>query len=151
MNLQEFKQELGDLEEVVFVLPNGSHVPPHFHVTEVGKSSKHYVDCGGTERREEMVTFQLWSADDFDHRIRPAKILEVIGVAEEALGLSDLEVEVEYQSDTIGRYGLSMDNGRFLLEPTHTDCLAKDKCGIPDSPGSLPVTPSACDPSSGCC
>ena len=152
MNLQELKDSLGKLGEVTFVLPNGAHVPPHFHVTEVGKSSKHYVDCGGTVREEEVATFQLWSANDYDHRIRPEKILDIIGIAEETLGLGNLEVEVEYQSDTIGRYGLASQNGHFLLTPTQTDCLAKDKCGIPEEEESIPVSSSSgCEPSSGCC
>ena len=152
MNLQELKDSLGKLGEVTFVLPNGAHVPPHFHVTEVGKSSKHYVDCGGTVREEEVATFQLWSANDYDHRIQPQKILDIIGIAEETLGLGNLEVEVEYQSDTIGRYGLASQNGHFLLTPTQTDCLAKDKCGIPEEEESIPVSSSSgCEPSSGCC
>ena len=91
MNLQELKKSLEQLEEVTFVLPNGTHVPPHFHVTEVGKSSKHYVDCGGTVREEEAVTFQLWSANDYDHRIQPQKILDIIGIAEQTLGLDNLD------------------------------------------------------------
>ena len=152
MNLQELKKSLEQLEEVTFVLPNGTHVPPHFHVTEVGKSSKHYVDCGGTVREEEAVTSQLWSANDYDHRIQPQKILDIIGIAEQTLGLDNLEVEVEYQSDTIGRYGLSSENGHFQLTSTQTDCLAKDKCGIPEEDKSIPLaSTSGCEPSSGCC
>ena len=152
MNLQELKNTLSQLEEVTFVLPNGEHIPPHFHVTEVGKSSKHYVDCGGSVRKEEVVTFQLWSANDYDHRIQPQKILDIIGIAEETLDLGNLEVEVEYQSDTIGRYGLYANEGRFLLIPTHTDCLAKDKCGIPKEHETLPVASSSgCSPDSGWC
>ena len=72
-------------------------------------------DCGGTVRKEEVVTFQLWSANDYDHRIEPQKILDIIGIAEETLGLENLEVEVEYQSDTIGRYGLFHEDGRFVF------------------------------------
>ena len=34
--------------------------------------------------------------------------------AESELSLPDLDVEVEYQSDTIGRYGLSYLDGRFF-------------------------------------
>ena len=152
MNLQELKESLEQLKEVTFVLPNGTLVPPHFHVTEIGKSSKHYVDCGGTVREEEVATFQLWSANDYDHRIQPQKILDIIGIAEETLGLSNLDVEVEYQSDTIGRYGLSSENDRFQLTPTQTDCLAKDKCGIPEEEESILVASSSgCEPSSGCC
>ena len=48
-------------------------VPSHFHVTEVGKITKHFIDCGGTVRNEEVVNFQLWQADDYDHRLHPEK------------------------------------------------------------------------------
>ena len=138
MNLQELKDSLQQRDEITFVLPSGEYVPPHFHVTEVGKSGKllrrlrrHPV------RAEEVITFQLWSANDYDHRIQPQKILQIIEIAEDALGLENLEVEIEYQRDTIGRYGLSIDKDRFLLTPTKTDCLAKDKCGIPEQVGAL--------------
>ena len=52
MNITEFKNTFSKLEELTFVLPNGSHVAPHFHVTEVGEITKKYVDCGGTVRSE---------------------------------------------------------------------------------------------------
>ena len=118
MNLKELKHSLQQRDEITFVLPSGEYVPPHFHVTEVGKSNKLYVDCGGTVREEEVITFQLWSADDYEHRIQPQKILQIIEIAEDTLGLENLEVEIEYQRDTIGRYGLSIDKDRFLLTPT---------------------------------
>ena len=152
MNLQELKDSLQQRDEITFVLPSGEYVPPHFHVTEVGKSSKLYVDCGGTVRAEEVITFQLWSANDYDHRIQPQKILQIIEIAEDALGLENLEVEIEYQRDTIGRYGLSIDKDRFLLTPTKTDCLDKDKCGIPEQVEGLDSESSSdCCPDSGCC
>ena len=44
MKVSTLKDSLDSLEQVTFVLPNGSHVPPHFHVTEVGIITKHYVD-----------------------------------------------------------------------------------------------------------
>jgi len=152
MNLKELKDSLQQPGEIAFVLPSGEYVPPHFHVTEVGKSSKLYVDCGGTVRAEEVITFQLWSANDYEHRIQPQKILQIIEIAEDTLGLENLEVEIEYQRDTIGRYGLSIDKDRFLLTPTRTECLAKDKCGIPDQVEGLDPEPSSdCCPDSGCC
>jgi hypothetical protein len=152
MNLKELKDSLQQPGEIAFVLPSGEYVPPHFHVTEVGKSSKIYVDCGGTVRAEEVITFQLWSANDYEHRIQPQKILQIIEIAEDTLGLENLEVEIEYQRDTIGRYGLSIDKDRFLLTPTRTDCLAKDKCGIPEPVEGLDSEPSSdCCPDSGCC
>ncbi len=64
MKLSEVKAHLQNLEQLDFVLPNSQKVERHFHVTEVGKVSKHFIDCGGTVRTENVVNFQLWSADD---------------------------------------------------------------------------------------
>ena len=151
MKISEIKNSLTQLKQVTFVLPNGGHVPPHFHITELGIISKDYIDCGGTIRQEKIANFQLWSANDFDHRIEPKKIIDIIDLAQNSIGLEDLEVEVEYQSDTIGKYGLSFNGTHFQLIATKTDCLAKDKCGIPEEEETLPVAPSCCEPSSGCC
>ena len=153
MNLSTFFEHLDEVDELTFVLPNGTHVPPHFHLTEVALVTKKYVDCGGTQRDEQVISFQLWSADDYDHRLAPCRAYGIVERAQEALGFGNLEVEVEYQSDTIGRYGLDFVQGRFLLTAKQTDCLAKDKCGIPE-PVNIPVTTSSascCSPSSGCC
>ncbi len=155
MNLSAFFEHLDQVEELTFVLPNGTFVPPHFHMTEVGLISKTYVDCGGTMREESLITFQLWSADDYDHRLAPCKAYGILERAQEALGFGNLELEVEYQSDTIGKYGIEFDKGRFLLTAKQTDCLAKDKCGIPEyQSDSLSVAESSgscCSPDSGCC
>ena len=154
MNIKEFKHTLSNLCELTFVLPNGSHVAPHFHLTEVGGITKNYVDCGGTIRNEKVANFQLWAADDYDHRLEPEKVIEIISMAEKQLGLENLEVEVEYQSETIGKYGLEFDGKRFLLTATQTDCLAKEKCGIHEAQTVNLVTAqgsSGCSPESGCC
>ena len=154
MNIKEFKNSLSNLCELTFVLPNGSHVAPHFHLTEVGEITKNYVDCGGTVRSEKVANFQLWAADDYDHRLKPQKVIDIIEMAEKEIGLENLEVEVEYQSETIGKYGLDFDGKRFLLTPTQTDCLAKEKCGITEAQPVNPVpaeTSSCCSPESGCC
>jgi len=155
MKLSEIKLALVDLEKIAFQLPDGSLVPNHFHVTEVGLITKNFIDCGGTLRSEEVVNFQLWSADDYDHRIHPEKLLHIIELSEKTLGFSDLEIEVEYQSDTIGKYGLDFDGTNFQLTSKATDCLAKDNCGIPASKPKVKLaelqTSGSCAPGSGCC
>ncbi len=123
------------------MLPNGELVPTHFHVTEVGKISKHFIDCGGTVRKEDVINFQLWNADDYNHRLHPEKLVHIIELSEKVLGLEDLEIEVEYQMenskalssnfDTIGKFSLDFDGTNFLLTTKQTDCLAKKNCGIP--------------------
>ena len=156
MRLSEIKSHLGNLEQIGFQLPNGELVPEHFHVTEVGKISKHFIDCGGTVRKEEVVNFQLWEADDYNHRLHPEKLVSSIELSERLLGIEDLNIEVEYQGTTIGKYGLDFDGKNFLLTTTLTDCLAKDKCDIPEKPKVeltqlTQSTANSCAPGSGCC
>lgn len=158
MKLSEIKNSLKVLETIAFQLPNGDLVPNHFHVTEVGKVTKHFIDCGGTVRNEEVANFQLWEANDYDHRLHPEKLLSIIELSENKLQIPDLEIEVEYQmKETIGKFNLEFDGKNFLLTSKLTDCLAKDKCGIP--PEKLKVKiggwkakeTSCCTPNSDCC
>jgi hypothetical protein len=159
MKLSEVKTALATATEVQFILPDGSFVPEHFHVTEVGAIDKHFIDCGGVVRREKNVSFQLWNANDLDHRLKPQKLISIIELSERVLNVPDEEVEVEYQSGTIGKYGLDFQNGKFLLVAKQTACLASDNCGIPAekqkvSLASLtPVAESSqcCGPNSKCC
>lgn len=131
MKLSELKEQLPGLDNVAFQLPDGAWVPEHFHVTEVGLVSRHFIDCGGTVRKEQVVNFQLWNADDYEHRLKPEKLLHIIRLSEDQLGITDLEIEVEYQSGTIGKYGLAFNGRHFILENKTTACLAQDACGIP--------------------
>lgn len=155
MKLSEIKNKLNKLDRIAFQLPNGELVPSHFHVTEVGKITKHFIDCGGTVRNEEVVNFQLWNANDYDHRLHPEKLVSIIELSERVLGIEDLEIEVEYQGDTIGKFGLDFDGKNFLLTNKQTDCLAKDKCGIPSEKLKVKLSEfnngSSCTPGSGCC
>ena len=155
MKLSEVKSALKSLETIGFQLPDGSLVPSHFHVTEVGKVSKHFIDCGGTVRQEDVVNFQLWNADDYDHRLHPEKLISIIELSEKVLQIEDHEVEVEYQGETIGKFGIDFDGTHFLLTIKQTDCLAKDACGIPAEKPKVKLADlnnaSACTPGGGCC
>ncbi|MEE1947097.1 DUF6428 family protein [Pedobacter sp. KR3-3] len=157
MKLSAVKNILNTVEAVNFKLADGTFVPEHFHVTEVGVVSKHFIDCGGTVRTEKRANFQLWDADDFEHRLKPAKLLNIISLSEKVLGMEDLEIEVEYQSNTIGKYSLEFDGKDFLLVNMQTACLANEACGIPPAKPKvnlvqLPTTNSGtCTPGGGCC
>ncbi len=157
MKLSKIKEILATLDAVEFQLENGTSVPENFHVTEVGAISKTFIDCGGTIRNEKAVNFQLWNADDYEHRLKPGKLLNIIKLSEEKLGIEDAEIEVEYQSETIGKYDLDFNGKIFVLKSKTTACLAKDACGIPSerekkSLSELPANQSnGCKPNSGCC
>ncbi|OOV29653.1 hypothetical protein BXU11_07220 [Flavobacterium sp. LM5] len=156
MKVSEVKENLQKLEDVNFSLPNGQMIPIHFHVTEVGIVTKKFIDCGGTIRVEQVVNFQLWNANDTDHRLKPTKLLAIIELAEKALAMEDYEIEVEYQNETIGKYNLDFNGSHFLLVNKQTDCLAKDNCGIPETKQkkaliNLGNTNNTCIPGGGCC
>ena len=151
MKLSEIKTALKYLKQVEFVLPNGDVVPPHFHVTEVGQTTKHFIDCGGTVRIEKAINFQLFTAADYDHRLSTEKLSSIIELSEKTLNLEDAEIEVEYQGTTIEKYSLAFLNGRLQLKSKKTDCLAKDKCGIPQEKETVEANTGCCTPGSGCC
>lgn len=153
MKLSEVKSILPTLNKLEFKLEDGTFVPPHFHVTEIGLIDKHFIDCGGKIRKEQKISFQLFTEDDFDHRLHPEKLLNIINLSQDALSIEDGDIEVEYQGNTIGKYNLSFDGSEFVLENTATACLAKDACGIP-AKGNLAMAESSsscCTPSQGCC
>ncbi|MCP9236333.1 DUF6428 family protein [Lewinella sp. JB7] len=158
MLLSELLDVLDRTDQITIALPDGELVPRHFHVTEVGEVTRRFIDCGGTLRQDRVINLQLWSANDYDHRLAPDKLVHILRLAQRQLGLGDLEIEVEYQgADTIQKFGLTGADGRLVLTNTATDCLAKDNCGIP---AAVPVSlknfvaksgAGSCAPGSGCC
>ena len=117
------------------MLPSGEFVPDHFHVTEVGRVQKTFIDCGGTRREVISCLLQAWTAHDVEHRLVAGKLSKILKLADKVLGSSDLLVEVEYGVEVASHYML-MDievtpkGLLFVLAGKKTDCLAPDKCGV---------------------
>ena len=153
MRLSLVKKHLTTVQGVNFELPDGTLVPEHYHVTEVGVVTKHFIARGGNVRTEKKANFQLWDANDFEHRLKPQKLTNIISLSERILGMEDLEVEVEYQGDTIGKYDLDFNGENFVLTAKQTACLAQDKCGIPADQLKVKQSKAAtsCTPGGGCC
>lgn len=157
MKIIEFKKALQSRKGVEFFLENGTPVAAHFHITEVGLLTRHFIDCGGVLRADKKANLQLWEANDLDHRLEAVKMLKIIETAESLFGIEDLEIEVEYQQNTIGKFGLALNDGKFILTATQTNCLAQDHCGIPnlELPSQMKVisdsNSSSCIPGGGCC
>ena len=154
MKLSQIKANLKIAETVRFRLENGTEVPDHFHVTEVGVIIKKFIDCGGAVRNEKIVNFQLWHANDLEHRLKPQKLLNIISLSEKLLDIEDLEVEVEYQSQTIGKYDIEFDGKYFILVGKKTNCLAQDQCNVTEEqqPVSSAITDkTSCSAQSNCC
>lgn len=150
MKLSELLILLPSLKNVSFKLENGTEVPSHFHVTEVGINSKFFIDCGGIVRVDKKITLQLWAANDIDHQLTNDKFLDILNLSIQKLNIvEDAEIEVEYQGiNTIEKYSLAHNGVSFVLTNLQTACLAEDFCGIP-TPTS--TTTSCCTPGGGCC
>ncbi len=156
MKLSELKQHLTAVENITFIQANGKIVPAHFHVTEIGLTTKSFIDCGGDVHTNKTATIQLWLAADFYHRLTPTTFLNIITLSNKVLGDEDLTVEIEYEIETVGKYNLKFDNGTFVLVATQTDCLAIEKCGIPLAKELIQLNQAikesnCCTPGGGCC
>jgi hypothetical protein len=143
MTFSEFKSHLTahpDLE-VSLWLPSGEEIPEHFHVTEVGRVEKRFIDCGGTRREKVTCVLQTWVAEDVEHRLTAQKLSGIMALAEGLVLTDEVEMEVEYEGAVISQYPIeSVEIGKcalmFQLGGKHTDCLAKDKCLVPGPDGA---------------
>lgn len=158
MNLEQFKQVLAQNSgaELLFRFSNGNMLAPHFHITEVGKVTKDFVDCGGTRRTSESCMLQTLVADDVDHRITADKLAGIIEKTD-VLGLEGwFDVEAEVQTETIGIYSVASADATdgklvFELAAKSTACLAPDKCGLDVVPISDAAPVAAAESDAGCC
>ena len=151
MKLSEFRNHLDNLDDLSFTLTDGSMVPSHFHITEAGLLTKHFIDCGKTIHKKKTAVFQLWTAEDYNHRLKPATVASIIDKSHKVFNGEDPEVEIEYQMETIGKFGLEFSNGQFNLTPTYTDCLARERCEVAPVAAGAEETAGCCVPGGGCC
>ena len=140
IDVKRLKAVLGENpgKSVQLVLPGGEAVPQHFHVTEIGGVRKDFIDCGGTQRVNSTCLIQCWVATDVDHRIGTEKVLKIVEMGAMVLVGNFLPVEIEYEEGVISQYPLdelevTAEAVVFRLTTKHTDCLAKEKCGIPEA------------------
>lgn len=158
MQLSELTEALKQHPEasLAFVLPDDSTVAQHFHVTEVGRVRKDFIDCGGTARNTDACVLQVWVANDVEHRLVAGKLGKIIALGKNILKDADLPVEIEYDVGVITQFAVqafeATDNQITLkLAGKHTACLAPELCKV-DGDGA--ADSGCCSPSeaaSGCC
>jgi hypothetical protein len=141
MKLSELISHLSSISELNFQFEYGNIVPSHFHITEIGIIRNN---------------FQLWFSNDYHHRLSPKKFLEIITLSEQKLGIQDLEIEVEYQDKTIGKYNLDFVGDKFILQSKYTACLAEDQCVMTQTKPRIKISDLTansinCKPGSNCC
>lgn len=153
MKLSAFQAALAQHPDLnlAILLPSGNNVPAHFHITEVGRTGKNFVDCGGKIRRVAFASLQVWVADDVDHRLPAGKLAAIMDQASDILGQDDPEMQVECQEGTIGLFSVEGVEARdgslvFTLANKQTACLALEVC-LPESEEEE----GCCGSGSSCC
>jgi len=152
MTIAELKSTLNAHpdKKLRFVLPDKSAIPAHFHITEVGHVRKDFIDCGGTLRAASSCVLQAWVAqNDEDHSLEAGKLGKILGLAGKILPDDELMVEVEFEAPYISQFPINAvevtgDALVFHLITKHTDCLAKEQCGLEGAS-------SCCSEETGCC
>ena len=138
MNLFELKSLLREHADRHFRirLPDGAAVPVSFHVTEVGRVQKTFLDCGGTLRESLTCQLQIWVGEDYEHRIETGKMASILDKAKAYLPDESIPVEIEYEDRVISQYTITghevtADAVILALAHKHTECLAPELCGLP--------------------
>jgi hypothetical protein len=160
MILSELKSLLAAHSDRYFrlALPDGSAVPVSFHITEVGRVHKSFLDCGGKLRERTTCQLQVWVGEDYDHRIETRKMAGILEKGKSLLPDESVPVEIEYEDRVISQYTienheLTGDAVVLRLAPKHTECLAPELCGLPALPpaGRLKTSAAPCCGPQGCC
>jgi len=149
VNLSQFQLTLRANPEarLNIIFPDDDPIEPEFHVTEVGHVVKNFIDCGGTRRSTEACVLQTWVAEnDKEHRLLAGKLTKIFELAADLFPSKELPVEIEYEGCNIVQYPVDRvevfpGEVRLMLGKKHTDCLAKEACGLE----------AGCKPGSGCC
>lgn len=163
MTLFEFKTLLHQNRETLFqvVLPHGDAVPVSFHITEVGRVEKTFLDCGGKLHTRSTVQLQVWVGPDEDHRIQAGKMADILERSGQVVPDDSLELELEYEREDgfvsqfpVGDFEVSDEAVVLHLGVRHTECLAPELCIVPSTsqPIALSVVSNGCGCGpSGCC
>jgi hypothetical protein len=152
MNLTELKSLLSRHSERSFriALPGGDSIALCFHVTEVARVHKTFLDCGGKLRESVTCQLQVWVGEDYHHRIETGKMAAILDKAQSIFPDESMPVEIEYQDHIISQYTianheLTVDAVILQLAHKNTECLAPELCGLP----ALRTSAPCCGPS--CC
>jgi hypothetical protein len=153
LKTSEFRQFLraASQHELRFILPDGKTIAAHAHITEVGHTTRRFLDCGGTLRNVSSCTLQTWVAEDFDHRLLPGSLETILGKADLVLHTDELDVEVEHEHGLLSQFPIVRSDTKdgllhFYLGTKHTDCLAKEIC-MPAEENEE----ACCSTGGGCC
>ena len=128
-------------------MPDGDHIPAHFHITEVGHIAKRFIDCGGKlHDKIDTCLLQTYVADDVDHRLNAGTLAKILQLGEPVLPHDDLKVEVEYEDCAITQSPIT--SAEFTGE--HIELrLGENTPTVSQKPDAVSTAPAAVVGSSG--
>ena len=131
-----------------FVLPDGSYIPAHAHVTEVGHVVRNFIDCGGLTGKDEKVVLQTHVGNDAGHRLRSDRFARILRFGTRVVPSADLDVDVEYDCCVVAQYPIAKatPDGELLnliLQRGRTQCRARERREGETATGCC-VTSGAC-------
>ena len=159
MTLREFKALLHQNRDRLFqvVLPHGDAVPISFHITEVGRVEKTFLDCGGKVHTRKTAQLQVWVGPDEDHRIQAGKMADILDKSGAIVPDDTLPLELEYEREDgfvsqfpVASFEVSKSAVLLRLGVRHTECLAPELCLVPASESAPKSISLALAPSNGC-
>ncbi len=146
MKLSELRSllEANPQRQFRLLLPDASPVPVSFHITEIGRVEKRFLDCGGTPRETTTCQLQVWVGEDLDHRIETQKMAGILDQGKTLLPDGSVPVEIEYEDRVVSQYTIeghevTAEAVILRLAHKHTECLASELCGLPPREFRLPA------------
>jgi hypothetical protein len=151
MKLSQLNQILENYPKTFprFILPDGSQIPPHMHVTEVGHVVRKFIDCGGVIGKEENIVLQTRAGSDVEHRLGSDGLAKILRLGRRVLPATDLDVSVEYDCCVVSQYPISdvkTDGAdlHLILSANRTQCRERERREMREAN-------SCCGASANCC
>ena len=104
-----------------------ARIPTGFHVIDAGVKAKNLIDQWGNLKHTHDFSFKLWHGNgrDSGEGLVAEKFLPIIYKILDPYGSPNLNVEVEYEGNTLEVYGLSWAGSCFML--CHKDIHGRRK------------------------
>ena len=118
------------------LLPRGEQVPVAFHITEIARLRKDFIDCGGRPHTSEVCQLQAWIGPDGDHRLTAGKLSAILRKTGDLFPSENIPLQLEYEDGLLSQfpvtsYRVTSSEVLLILALKHADCLAPDVCLAP--------------------
>lgn len=147
-------------KSLLFEYRNGHFVGANYHITEIKNITIDAVDCGAKTDFWKETIIQLWESPKEKDKREYMSSYKALGILNKVDAIKPMEKNVEVKFEysnpnfhtaqlSVHGFDISADQIIMKLTVEHTDCKAKDECGVPVAVGA--EASNSCAPGSGCC